>query len=186
MKSIFHLLTLIGLIVFVSCEKTVSVEDIYRADNEAAFAKIAASSDYTKIESQSKAGFIMYKELVDGNGATPLFSDQVKVLYTGWYKRDWNQGDTYTDNKGNIIQNKKIFDSTAQRGDLPTTMKVATALSSYDEGIIDGFSTALQHMEVGDKWEVWIPWKLGYGKTSQSSIPGYTTLVFEIELVEIL
>ncbi len=41
-------------------------------------------------------------------------------------------------------------------------------------------------MKVGDKWEVWMPWKLGYGINGKNPIPGYTTLVFEIELVEVL
>jgi FKBP-type peptidyl-prolyl cis-trans isomerase len=41
-------------------------------------------------------------------------------------------------------------------------------------------------MQVGDKWEIWIPWMLGYGETGNNSIPGYTTLVFEIELLEIV
>ena len=53
-------------------------------------------------------------------------------------------------------------------------------------GVVDGFSTALQHMKVGDKWEVWMPWRLAYGVTGKGNIPGYTTLVFEIELVEIV
>jgi peptidylprolyl isomerase/FKBP-type peptidyl-prolyl cis-trans isomerase FklB len=53
-------------------------------------------------------------------------------------------------------------------------------------GVVDGFSTALQHMQVGDKWEIWIPWKLGYGESGNNSIQGYTTLVFEIELVAIV
>jgi peptidylprolyl isomerase/FKBP-type peptidyl-prolyl cis-trans isomerase FklB len=52
--------------------------------------------------------------------------------------------------------------------------------------LIDGFSTALQHMEVGDKWEVWIPWQLGYGAIGQREIKAYSTLVFEIELVDIV
>jgi FKBP-type peptidyl-prolyl cis-trans isomerase len=38
---------------------------------------------------------------------------------------------------------------------------------------------------VGDKWEVWIPQELGYGTTGSGEIPGYSTLVFEMELVEI-
>ncbi len=41
-------------------------------------------------------------------------------------------------------------------------------------------------MKVGDKWEVWMPWKLAYGEAGNSSIQGYTTLVFEIELVSIV
>jgi len=187
MKSkLFLLLSIVGIILLSSCEETVTFDDLHKTENEAAFAAIAGNSEYTKIESQSKAGFIMYKELVDGDGARPLFSDQVKVQYTGWYKIDWTKPDTYTDEEGKLIKNKQIFDSTANRGNIPSTLKVATSINSYDGGIIDGFSTALQHMEVGDKWEVWIPWQLGYGSSASGTIPAYTTLVFEIELVSIV
>ena len=93
----------IGIFAFASCEKTQTFEDLHKIANEAAFAKIAASSDYTKIESQSKAGFIMYKELVKGNGATPLFTDKVSILYKAWYKAYWTKGDTYTDDAGKKI-----------------------------------------------------------------------------------
>jgi peptidylprolyl isomerase/FKBP-type peptidyl-prolyl cis-trans isomerase FklB len=43
-------------------------------------------------------------------------------------------------------------------------------------------------MQEGDKWEIWIPWNLGYGASENTSgnIPAYTTLVFEIELVGII
>jgi peptidylprolyl isomerase/FKBP-type peptidyl-prolyl cis-trans isomerase FklB len=189
MKSkLFLLLSIVGIILLPSCEETVTFDDLHKTENEAAFAAIAGNSEYTKIESQSKAGFIMYKELVDGDGARPLFSDQVKVRYTGWYKIDWTKPDTYTDEEGKLIKNKKIFDTTAIADDvnIARTLKVATSINPYDGGIIDGFSTALQHMEVGDKWEVWIPWQLGYGSSASGTIPAYTTLVFEIELVSIV
>lgn len=189
MKSkLFLLLSIVGIILLSSCEETVTFDDLHKTENEAAFAAIAGNSEYTKIESQSKAGFIMYKELVDGDGARPLFSDQVKVRYTGWYKIDWTKPDTYTDEEGKLIKNKKIFDTTAIADDvnIARTLKVATSINPYDGGIIDGFSTALQHMEVGDKWEVWIPWQLGYGSSASGTIPAYTTLVFEIELISIV
>ena len=189
MKSkLFLLLSIVGIILLSSCEETVTFDDLHKTENEAAFAAIAGNSEYTKIESQSKAGFIMYKELVDGDGARPLFSDQVNVQYTGWYKIDWTKPDTYTDEEGKLIKNKKIFDTTATADNvnITRTLKVATSINPYDGGIIDGFSTALQHMEVGDKWEVWIPWQLGYGSSASGTIPAYTTLVFEIELVSIV
>ncbi|MDD2514907.1 MAG: FKBP-type peptidyl-prolyl cis-trans isomerase [Proteiniphilum sp.] len=166
------------LLLAVACDKTETFDDRWQLDNEAQFAKIAANTEYTRLNSQSGNGYIMYKELEEGDGATPYFTDQVKVLYTGWYKNDWSQPDSYTDDKGNLIYNKIIFDSTGNRNDIPSTFSV--------NGVVDGFSTALQHMQVGDKWEVWIPWKLGYGKAGNNSIPGYTTLVFEIELVDII
>ncbi|GHT25532.1 hypothetical protein AGMMS4957_20490 [Bacteroidia bacterium] len=55
-------------------------------------------------------------------------------------------------------------------------------------GVVTGFSTALQNMVVGDKWEICIPYALGYGTAGSSSgyIPGYSTLFFEIELLEII
>ena len=44
---------------------------------------------------------------------------------------------------------------------------------------------AMQQMCVGDKWEVYIPAEMGYGKFSQPGIPGGSTLIFEIELLGI-
>ncbi len=49
--------------------------------------------------------------------------------------------------------------------------------------LIDGWIVALQQMHVGDKWEVYIPAEMGYGKFSQPGIPGGSTLIFEIELL---
>ena len=86
--------------------------------------------------------------------------------------------DTYPNDKGETITNKYIFDSTENRNNIPSTFTVS--------GLIDGYRTALQHMQVGDKWEIWIPWNLGYGASGSSNIPGYTALVFEVELVSIV
>lgn len=51
--------------------------------------------------------------------------------------------------------------------------------------LIEGWTVAIQNMCVGDKWEVYIPAEMGYGKFSQPGIPGGSTLVFEIELFSI-
>ena len=51
--------------------------------------------------------------------------------------------------------------------------------------LIDGWIIALQQMGVGDKWEVYIPAEMGYGRFSQPGIPGGSTLIFEIELLGI-
>ena len=44
---------------------------------------------------------------------------------------------------------------------------------------------AMQQMHIGDKWEIYIPAEMGYGKFSQPGIPGGSTLIFEIELLGI-
>ncbi len=171
------LFTFLMALLFASCDKTETFDDQWKLDTEAQFAPIAADPAYTKINSQSGKGFVMYKKIQSGNGETPYFTDKVKVLYTGWYKNIWSMPDIYTDNKDNIIYNKVIFDST-ENNNIPRTFSV--------NGVVDGFSTALQNMRVGDKWEVWMPWKLAYGESGNNTIAGYTTLVFEIELVDIL
>lgn len=51
--------------------------------------------------------------------------------------------------------------------------------------LIKGWQVALGAMRVGDKWEVYIPASMGYGKFAQPGIPGGSTLVFEIELLRI-
>ncbi len=181
MKTKLYFIAIICLSVFFAgCEKTVSFDDEIKIDNEKQFAKITANPKYTKIESQTGNGHIMYKEIFDAkSGVKPYFTDEVNVLYTGWFKRYWTKDDTFIGDDGNLFTNKVIFDSTADRNNIPNKFNVGT-------GLVDGFSTALQHMEVGDKWEVWIPWQLGYGAYGRGDIKPYTTLVFEIELVKIL
>lgn len=172
---------LFATFVFVSCgDQTVTFDEQWKLDNEAQFAKIVANPEYSKLHSQSNAGYIMYKVLKEGTGEKkPYFTDQVKVLFTGWYKNEWSKSDTYKGEHGNIITNKIVFDSSANRNNIPTLKPV--------NGFIDGFTTALQHMTVGDKWEIWIPWNLAYGAVGKpnENIKGYTTLVFEVELVSI-
>lgn len=75
---------------------------------------------------------------------------------------------------GRTINGKK-FDSS--RGGAPLAIRLCD--------LIEGWIVAMQQMCVGDKWEVYIPASMGYGKFSQPGIPGGSTLVFEIELLGI-
>ena len=51
-------------------------------------------------------------------------------------------------------------------------------------GTIAGFGTALQYMHCGDRWMVYIPETLGYGSTAQNKIPAYSTIMFDVTLVD--
>jgi peptidylprolyl isomerase/FKBP-type peptidyl-prolyl cis-trans isomerase FklB len=178
------IITLFAAAFFISCDdKAETPNDQWKNANEAQFAKITANPEYTRINSASTAGHIMYKVITSGDGETPYFTDRVRVLYTGWFKYDWLRDDTYKDDRDETVINKYIFDSTASRNNIPSVFAINQKAAS---GIIDGLSTALQHMKVGDKWEIWIPWKLGYGASNQGAIKPYTTMVFEIELVGIV
>lgn len=100
---------------------------------------------------------IYYKVLAEGNknSVQPTRRSIVTAHYTG-----------------KTINGKK-FDSS--RGG------VAPAFRLSD--LIEGWIIAMQQMHVGDKWEVYIPAEMGYGKFSQPGIPGGSTLIFEIELL---
>ncbi len=177
-NKITLLISICTIILFGSCDKTETFDDQWKLDNEAQFAKIAVNSEYTKLNSLTGNGFVMYKVLETGSGdRSPYFNEEVKALYTGWLKYDWTKPDSYKDEKDNFVTNKIIFDTT-EGSNIPRTFRISSR--------IDGFSTALQHMNKGDKWEVWIPWKLGYGESGNNDIRGYSTLVFEIELVDII
>ncbi len=69
----------------------------------------------------------------------------------------------------------KQFDSS--RGGVPLACRLCD--------LIEGWIIAIQQMHIGDKWELYIPAEMGYGKFSQPGIPGGSTLIFEIELLGI-
>lgn len=102
---------------------------------------------------------LQYEVLVEGSGKTPAASDTVRVHYHG----------TFTD--GNV------FDSSVQRGQ-PAEFPVG--------GVIAGWVEALQLMPEGSKWKLFIPHNLAYGERGAGSIPPYSALVFEVELLNVL
>ncbi|MEC8984313.1 MAG: FKBP-type peptidyl-prolyl cis-trans isomerase [Candidatus Neomarinimicrobiota bacterium] len=116
-------------------------------------------------ESASKEGVVslpsglQYKVITPGDGPSPLTTDKVKVHYKG------------------SLADGTIFDSSYDRGQ-PTSFTVS--------GVIKGWTEALLLMQVGSKWELTIPSKLGYGaRGSGGKIPPNSTLLFEVELLGI-
>ena len=110
----------------------------------------------------------------------------VKPLDGGIYHKVLKSGnkDSSTPNRGSVVTvhytgktiNGKTFDSS--RGG------VAPAFRLRD--LIPGWIIALQQMHIGDKWEVYIPAEKAYGKLNQPGIPGGSTLIFEIELINVM
>ena len=107
----------------------------------------------------------------------------VKVLPKGVYYKVLAEGDkdSLQPTRRSIVTvhytvktiNGKKFDSS--RGGTPPVFRLSE--------LIEGWIIAIQQMHIGDKWEVYIPAELGYGKFSQPGIPGGSTLIFEIELL---
>ncbi len=78
--------------------------------------------------------------------------------------------------KGTLATGEE-FDSSYKRG-RPAEFPVS--------GVIAGWTEALQLMPVGSKWKLFIPSKLAYGPQSRPKIPSYSTLIFEVELLDII
>ena len=107
------------------------------------------------------------KQAGTGSGS-PLGTDSVSIRYTGQLLPS-------TSYPAGLV-----FDTTSPSGTTPATSGVAHLAVS---GLVDGFATALQHMHIGDTWEVYMPWTLAYGETGSKSIPGFSVLKFEITLL---
>ena len=102
---------------------------------------------------------LQYKIITKGTGETPTASSKVKTHY-----------------RGTLIDGTE-FDSSYKRN-TPAEFTVT--------GVIKGWTEALQLMKVGDKWELYIPANLAYGESGRPKIPSNSTLIFEIELLEIV
>jgi hypothetical protein len=104
------------------------------------------------------ASGLKYEILESGSGATPGPTDTVSAHYHGTF------------------EDGRVFDSSVERGqpiDLPVN------------GVIAGWTEALQMMKEGDKWRLIVTPELGYGANGSGPIPGNTTLVFEVELIAV-
>ena len=102
---------------------------------------------------------LQYKVIKEGKGAVPTDKNTVKVHY-----------------KGTLIDGTE-FDSSYSRNE-PSSFPVT--------GVIKGWTEALQMMPVGSKWELYIPQDLAYGSRNSGKIKPFSTLVFEVELLEIV
>ena len=103
---------------------------------------------------------LQYKVITEGHGEVPKASDEVEVIY-----------------EGRLIDGT-VFDSTAKHGQ---------KTDKFGAGkLIKGWTEALTTMPVGSKWEIYVPQELGYGARQAGMIPPYSTLVFTLELVDIV
>ena len=100
---------------------------------------------------------VMYRVINKGNGPKPSPKSFISVYYTG------------------TLINGKVFDKT-QKGH-PATFRL--------NELIAGWSTALREMPAGSRCEIVIPYNLGYGSRSAGVIKAYSTLIFDITLLDV-
>jgi FKBP-type peptidyl-prolyl cis-trans isomerase len=109
---------------------------------------------------QTTASGLQYRVLKQGNGPSPTINDGVRCNYRG------------------MLLDGTEFDSSARHGG-PAEVLV--------NGVIPGWTEALQKMKVGDKWQLFVPPNLAYGENPPGQpIEANSLLVYEIELLEVL
>ncbi|MFQ5448203.1 MAG: FKBP-type peptidyl-prolyl cis-trans isomerase, partial [Saprospiraceae bacterium] len=102
---------------------------------------------------------LQYEILKEGSGPTPKAEDKVRVHYHG------------------TLIDGTVFDSSVERGE-PITFPVT--------GVIKGWVEALQMMQAGAKWKLFIPSNLAYGERGAGAQIGpNAVLIFEVELLGI-
>lgn len=102
---------------------------------------------------------LQYEVLVQGSGKQPKATDTVKVHYEGF------------------LTDGTVFDSSIQRGE-PIEFPL--------NGVIAGWTEGLQLMSEGSKYRLYIPYQLAYGEQGAgASIPPYSALIFDVELIEV-
>ena len=195
MKLKHYLFVCLSLLGFASCSEeddTVQEFDNWQVKNETYFEEqyqqhmAASSATCFVLKSYSKGDTLQLNQVphtdcilvdvlpsdfpVEGDlTVTPIFSDDVAVHYFG-----------------NILPSPSYaagyqFDA-SYSGTFSPDIAEPSVLSV--DGVILGFSTALQHMHRGDHWRVTIPYQLGYGTSDYNTIPAYSTLIFDIRLVD--
>jgi len=107
---------------------------------------------------KTTASGLQYEVIREGNGKKPVATDTVEVNYAG-----------------TLIDGTE-FDNSYKRG---------SSISFALNGVIRGWTEALQLMPVGSKYKLYIPYKLAYGMNDMGHIPGGSILIFEVELLNI-
>ena len=146
-------------------------QEMERRQKEAVQANIDAGKKFMEANSNNKSVYttpsgLQYRRIRSGNGKHPSMNtdikggkpDKVKVHYTG------------------TLIDGKVFDSSVQRGQ-PITFALDRVIPGWTEGI--------QLMDEGSKYMLYIPYNLAYGEHAAGDIPGGSTLIFEVELLEI-
>jgi len=159
MKEILNftkVLSFVFLLIFaISCNKDDGSAEKLRQEAEALDAYLIDNN----ITTEPQPSGLYYIETLAGAGNAPTYGQQVYVHYTG------------------KLLNGSVFDSSQGKLPFDFPLGLGYVIAGWDEGI------AL--MKEGGKATLIIPSTLGYGSSGKGSIPPYSTLVFDVELVDI-
>ena len=135
--------------------------------------------------SKVKENNIVVNILKTGNVShSPIYTDSVRVHIQGriipsaTYSKGYPFWESFDD---------KLDATTSLPILLSANGIIFSGANTLNSKQIDGLSTALQQMHIGDRWIVYVPYQYGYGSINNSSpiVPAYSTLVFDVSLVGI-
>lgn len=111
-------------------------------------------------------------ELSDNKANRPLYTDSVLVNYIGHLipTKSYKEGRVF-DHSGLYEYESYVFHP-----------EYSTPSHLLVSNTIDGYTTALQYMHRGDRWQIFIPQELGYKSASSGVLPAYSTLIFDVQL----
>lgn len=151
------------------------------ADMNAAFAAISEqmkAKQAEKAQTMSAEGDKFLAENAKSDGITVTESGlQYEVIKEGEGAKPTADSTVRTHYHGTLIDGT-VFDSSYERGQ-PAEFPVG--------GVIKGWTEALQLMTTGSKWRLYVPYDLAYGEQGAGGVIGpFTTLIFDVELLDIL
>lgn len=158
MKYLFIIVAIAaGLFLLSSCNKN---EEVSFEENLKKGQEYLANNAKREGVVTTASG-LQYEVLVEGreDGKSPSASDRVRCHYKG------------------MFIDGKVFDSSYNSGS-PIVFPL--------NGVIKGWTEGLQYMKEGAKYRFVIPYQLAYGPGGYATIPPYSTLIFEVELIEVL
>lgn len=203
MKFFFPLFALLLSLGFASCDESNSIAGEY--DNWSVRNKVALADTLRLAEAQIAKAKTMHGEqwqqhcdwrvlssyllspgatpadhqkiavrLIErGTGSgCPLYTDTVRVNYVGRLMP------TSTTPQGYVFDHSGATSNSDQAFHPDFAHPVQLAVSNT----VEGFSTVLQHMHIGDRWRVFLPAELGYGQLAKPGIPAGSMLIFELQL----
>ena len=182
------------LLLFTSCDETEEVNKYadWRNRNEAFIDSLKSVYDaktdpeLIQIIPYAEKNYPIYaKKLKTAtSGETPLYTDSVTVYYRGMLINEAVFGAATTPRYyTKLYQSLDVFDKNFE-GEEPNAFESPTKF--FVNGVVAGWREVLQRMKVGERWEVYIPWQQGYGSSVSGTIPAYSTLIFDVNLVSII
>jgi FKBP-type peptidyl-prolyl cis-trans isomerase len=129
----------------------------YEKEEKQAIADYLSTSQY---DFEQKESGLYYFETLTGTGDSPAVNDTAYVVYTAKFL------------------DGIVFDTNVGKAALPFPVGVGYAIDGFDEGV--------SYMKVGGKSIFLVPSNIGYGSTGKGSIGGFTPLLFEVELKNVV